>query len=752
MCDYSRYHRARSRHARFGSAGVALEYAGVRDGGALCTGDIDAGGVEVHEGTLRGERVRDAVKLAHGVVCDCTAFTNEVTMFSRGTALLLVRPDVFEYHASWIAARIVMLARGKNTEDKELPDGDAVLAAALRHAGANGYNLVGVRLLRSALAWALSTCFELEWYAVVVDSRGAFERAREYALGGLDLEAAIGTEARETTSVLFLHRRTLLERLHYDELFKPRDGTVVWASDVGKLPLVTGREYAYVIAPIRRESDGPEYENPEMACVVKDGLRRNHCGTLRRAGTFVHVVRPWGEPRRGAGTWVPGDVAVFATSASSTIAVRNAPESVVGFVRLFREPVASERLAALRWLVPTVVNPEAEPKKYDGPVYTVGPDRTKCADRSIEAHLLETERLRAPVLLELQRAVKMRLFKGSREIPAAHAWPRVVRGENKREARVLRPFFEAHIDPDKKHWLALVVTGGVTAETITAFARVDLRVKHVRQFDINLGGGHMHDEWSMASAHLPLITSRARAPRGHAARALEVALTAALERGFRMLILNAIPNAALFYLNVCARADTYQVVLNTASTFEQTRVYALSGDEGVDLEGVLSDAVNMSGKVTVAFVFGRAVLANMDFEGLMVPPPVDLDTRARLFRPSKESPLVKGQTYVYLEFAGTSATPGEEDSGYMYQREEDTYGTYAGYLMSLYEEPQRWYGKPRLAGAFVRLRKATSWDEWASGIGSAIFESALALTCAPAWRTGTGLREYGFRRVYREDD
>jgi hypothetical protein len=110
---------------------------------------------------------------------------------------------------------------------------------------------------------------------------------------------------------------------------------------------------------------------------------------------------------------------------------------------------------------------------------------------------------------------------------------------------------------------------------------------------------------------------------------------------------------------------------------------------------------------------------------------------------------------VYLEFAGTSAKPEEEDSGYMYQREEDTYGTYDGYLMSLYEEPQRWYGKPRLAGAFVRLRKATSWDEWASGIGSAIFESAagrLALTCAPAWSTGTGLREYGFRRVYREDD
>ena len=195
-----------------------------------------------------------------------------------------------------------------------------------------------------------------------------------------------------------------------------------------------------------------------------------------------------------------------------------------------------------------------------------------------------------------------------------------------------------------------------------------------------------------------------------------MALTAARARGFRMLILGAIPTAALFYLNVCARSDTYQVVLNTASTFEQTRVYALSGDEGVDLEGALSEAVRYSGEVVVAFVFGRAVLERMDFEALMFPPPADLGTRARLFRASDERALVKGHTYVYLEFAQARATPEEEDDGYMYARADDAYGTHAGYLNNYDAEPRRWYGAPRLAGAFVRLRNARNWTEWASGV------------------------------------
>ena len=131
-------------------------------------------------------------------------------------------------------------------------------------------------------------------------------------------------------------------------------------------------------------------------------------------------------------------------------------------------------------------------------------------------------------------------------------------------------------------------------------------------------------------------------------------LTAARARGFRMLILDAIRTAALFYLNVCVRADTYQVVLNNARSFEQTRVYALSADEGVDLEGALSEALWLSGEVTVAFVFGRGVLERMDFEGLMYPPPVDLDTRARLFRASDK---LLGRPEAFVTYFVVSCQP-----------------------------------------------------------------------------------------------
>jgi hypothetical protein len=193
--------------------------------------------------------------------------------------LALARPDEFAYDASWRAVRVVMLARGEGGEGA-LADGDAVMAAVLRHAGANGRDVVGLRLSRSAVAWALSTCFAREWYAVGRDSRGAFERTREYALGELDLaaaeaEAEAAAGARETTGIVFVRGRALLERLHFDALTRTRNDAFVLASGAGRewgeWPLVVGKEYAYVIASRWQseesgESEGPEY--PEMACVV----------------------------------------------------------------------------------------------------------------------------------------------------------------------------------------------------------------------------------------------------------------------------------------------------------------------------------------------------------------------------------------------------------------------------------------------------------------------------------------------------
>jgi hypothetical protein len=450
------------------------------------------------------------------------------------------------------------------------------------------------------------------------------------------------------------------------------------------------------------------------------------------------------------------------TGLAARLVLTNVPEGLV--------LSSDETLAVRRGMVHT------------GPVYTLGPNRGRCHGQSlgsrarVQVRLYHTSESRSPVLHELREAVRSGRITGTRPLPAASAWPPVV-GPNRggKLCGVRRMCLDQHTNPANDTADTLVVARSMGAEEaryadlqggaltrsrkreladledhraagaagaagaaapITAFVRVDVSNEPkdlvVNRTPARPGGESAHESWRTSMAYVPLVMSSIDAPAGHAAEALAATLQLA-KRGKQMLVLSAAPSAVLWYLNTCFLSDTHQVVLNTRESFEQTRAYALSEREGVDLEGTLARALSSAALVVVAFVFGtggatgRAVLSGMDYSGLRHRRPSDLGRNVRMFRVSAETPLVRRCSYELMRYPESDGDGrGRGRRGYMLASEDADPGA------------ARRYGPVRLAGEFVEL---------AGGGGVAIFKTGGTLV-----RIST--EDAGFRRTFKshEDD
>jgi surface protein len=401
------------------------------------------------------------------------------------------------------------------------------------------------------------------------------------------------------------------------------------------------------------------------------------------------------------------------------------------------------------------------------PIYTLGPNRGRCygarrGGSRAQVSVYETHETRLPVLAELRAAVFNGRITGTRPLPEAYAWPGIFRADMG-GALVGLDNIDYILDSINPGPATLVVARRMGADgarraalegavltrsrkrdldeldkrapikaPITAFVRVDLSDEpkdlgvyrptprgHTRQ--------QLHDSWRTSAAYVPLVMSSIDAPAGHAAEALAATLQLA-KRTKRMLVLRAINSSMLWYLNTCFLADTHQVVLTTRESFEQTRAYALSEREGVDLERTLSEALLVARTPVIAFVFsGAAVLSGMDYGGLMHQRPRDLGLHVRMFRVSAENPLVKGCSYDYMLYSEAGApggSPPRGSRGYMYAREEETKWEGQG--------ASRRYGLVRLAGEFVRLDV---------GAGVAVFKTGREFA-------SRSTEDVGFRRTF----
>jgi hypothetical protein len=383
------------------------------------------------------------------------------------------------------------------------------------------------------------------------------------------------------------------------------------------------------------------------------------------------------------------------------------------------------------------------------PVYTLGPNRDRCYGNShgrtprVQVGVYDTRASRGLVLPELREAVESGRITGTKPLPAASSWPLILgRYSGGLLFGVKHSCLMRHTDPENDTDDVLVVTrrGGVgratcmvtrsrkkrgeiechDAASITAFVRVDVSAEPK---PLVVGSGPVHESWRTSMAYVPLVVSSTDAPSGHAAEALAATLQLA-KRSKRMLVLGAVDSAVLWYLNTCFLADTHQVVLNTRESFEQTRVYALSDRDGVDLERTLADALSVSDEVVVAFVFGtggasgRAVLSGMDYTGLRYERPRDLGRFVRMFRVSAENPLVRRCSYEFMRYTAASATRTPGARGYMYESEDTVFG-------------KRRYGPVRMAGAFVGVKN-----------GVAEFKNARGRIRIPT-------ADAGFRRAFK---
>jgi surface protein len=394
------------------------------------------------------------------------------------------------------------------------------------------------------------------------------------------------------------------------------------------------------------------------------------------------------------------------------------------------------------------------------PIYTLGPNRGRCygGGSRVQVSVYETRETRLPVLAELRAAVYNGRITGTRPLPEAYAWPgifgpdmggAIVGVDNKRimlkhtgdtpDALVV----SRRMGADEARRAALegaVLTRSRKREVeapITAFVRVDLinepKCLVIYTPTANGPNGHTHRKvhvsWRTSTAYVPLVMSSIDAPAGHAAEALAATLQLA-KRTKQMLVLRAINSSMLWYLNTCFLADTHQVVLTTRESFEQTRAYALSDREGVDLESTLADvlSVSIATEPVIAFVFGGpAVLSGMDYGGLTHQRPRDLGRHVRMFRVSAENPLVKGCSYDYMMYSEAGAPGGPRargSRGYMYAREEETKWEGQG--------ASRRYGLVRLAGEFVRLDV---------GAGVAVFKTGREFA-------SRSTEDVGFRRTF----
>jgi hypothetical protein len=336
------------------------------------------------------------------------------------------------------------------------------------------------------------------------------------------------------------------------------------------------------------------------------------------------------------------------------------------------------------------------------PVYTLGPNRDRCHGRSRGAHtaVYDTRESRRRVLPALRADIESGRITGCKPMPSAYRWPLIFGVcSSGRPGGVDREYILENADPANDTEDVLVVTrAGQRRATrsrhgaITAFARVDVSDKPKLGF---LGDVKVHDSWRRGTAYVPLVVSSVDAPPGHAAEALAECLKLAKESK-RMLVLSAVFSAVLWYLNTCFLEDTYQVLVRTRESFEQTRAYALSDRDGIDLERTIKDALRKD-LTEVAFVFGakgvsgRDVLAGMDYAGLWYARPKDLGRYVRMFRASAE-PLVRGYSYEYMDYADASTERAQGARGYMYETEDAGFGTKKG----------RMYGRVYLAGELVR--------------------------------------------------
>lgn len=394
------------------------------------------------------------------------------------------------------------------------------------------------------------------------------------------------------------------------------------------------------------------------------------------------------------------------------------------------------------------------------PIYTLGPNRDRCygarrAGSRVQVGVYETHEARRPVLAEVRAAVHSGRITGTRPLPEAYAWPGIFDPDMGGALVGLGvQYILDHMDPGPD---VLVVARRLGAEApegavltrsrkrdlaelekrvaapiaapITAFVRVDLinEPEFLVVYTPSAPRGQsVHVSWRTSAAYVPLVMSSIDAPAGHAAEALAATLQLA-KRSKRMLVLRAINSSILWYLNTCFLADTHQVVLTTRESFEQTRAYALSEREGIDLERTLADVLLVESKPVIAFVFGtggasgRAVLSGMDYGGLMHPRPRDLGRHVRMFRVSAENPLVKGCSYEYMLYSEAGARRAR---GYMYAREEEAKW-----------EGLRRYGRVRLAGEFVRL-------EYSDGAVVGVFKTGRELSRMPT-------ADVGFRRTFK---
>ena len=396
------------------------------------------------------------------------------------------------------------------------------------------------------------------------------------------------------------------------------------------------------------------------------------------------------------------------------------------------------------------------------PIYTLGPNRDRCygarrGGSRIQVGVYETHEARRPVLADVRSAVHSGRITGTRPLPEAYAWPGIF-GPDMGGALVgvyNKRFMLEHTGgtPD-----ALVVARRLGAEEalegaaltrarkreveapITAFVRVDLinEPTCLVVYTPTPNGPtrrKVHVSWRTSAAYVPLVMSSIDAPAGHAAEALAATLQLA-KRSKRMLVLRAISSSMLWYLNTCFLADTHQVVLTTRESFEQTRAYALSEREGIDLERTLADVLLVESEPVIAFVFGaggasgRAVLSGMDYGGLMHPRPRDLGRHVRMFRVSAANPLVKGCSYEYMLYSEAGARRAR---GYMYAREEEAKWEGQG--------ASRRYGRVRLAGEFVRLEYRDG-ELGAVGAAVGVFKTGSELARIPT-------ADVGFRRTFK---
>ena len=395
------------------------------------------------------------------------------------------------------------------------------------------------------------------------------------------------------------------------------------------------------------------------------------------------------------------------------------------------------------------------------PIYTLGPNRDRCygarrGGSRVQVGVYETHEARRPALAELRAAVHSGRITGKRPLPEAYAWPGIFGpGTGGDLVGVCEQSIRDHTDPGPD---VLVVARRLGAEApegavltrsrkrdlaelekrvaapiaapITAFVRVDLinEPTCLVVYTPTPNGPtrrNVHVSWRTSAAYVPLVMSSIDAPAGHAAEALAATLQLA-KRSKRMLVLRAIDSSMLWYLNTCFLADTHQVVLTTRESFEQTRAYALSEREGIDLERTLEDVLLVESEPVIAFVFGtgsasgRAVLSGMDYGGLMHQRPRDLGRHVRMFRVSAANPLVKGCSYEYMLYSEAGARRAR---GYMYAREEEAKW-----------EGLRRYGRVRLAGEFVRLEY--------SGAAVGVFKTGSELARIPT-------ADVGFRRTFK---